>query len=106
GLRVPEAIGDYLILQAVRESGGTSYAVTDEEILADMRELAGAEGLFACPEGAATYSALKALVRDRLVAADERVVLFNTGAGMKYVDLVRPTLPTFEPAHPPEALRA
>ncbi|HEX9245529.1 MAG TPA: threonine synthase [bacterium] len=106
GLRVPEAIGDYLILQAVRESGGTSYAVTDDEILADMRELAGAEGLFACPEGAATYSALKALVRDGLVAADERVVLFNTGAGMKYVDLVRPTLPTFEPAHPPEALRA
>jgi threonine synthase len=104
GLRVPEAIGDYLILQAVRDSGGTSYAVTDEQILADMRELARAEGLFACPEGAATYSALKALVQDGLIRSDERVVLFNTGAGMKYVDLIHPNLPTFEPAHPPAPL--
>ncbi|HLW58487.1 MAG TPA: threonine synthase [bacterium] len=104
GLRVPEAIGDYLILQAVRDSGGTSYAVTDEQILADMQELARAEGLFACPEGAATYSALKALVQDGLIRSDERVVLFNTGAGMKYVDLIHPTLPTFEPAHPPAPL--
>ncbi|HKV46087.1 MAG TPA: threonine synthase [bacterium] len=104
GLRVPEAIGDYLILQAVRDSGGTSYAVTDEQILADMQELARAEGVFACPEGAATYAALKALVRDELIGPDERVVLFNTGAGMKYVDLVHPDLPTFEPAHPPAPL--
>jgi len=104
GLRVPEAIGDYLILEAVRQSGGTSYAVPDEEILADMRELARAEGVFACPEGAATYSALKAMVREGLVARDERVVLFNTGAGLKYVDLIAPELPAFEPAAPPLAL--
>ena len=104
GMRVPEAIGDYLILQAVRESGGTAYAVTDEQILSDMRELAREEGLFACPEGAATYSALKALVRDRLVDAEERVVLFNTGAGIMYVDLLHPALPEFEPASPPAEL--
>lgn len=105
GLRVPSAIGDYLILRAVRESGGTAYTVTDEEIRADMRELAHEEGLFACPEGAATYGALKAMVRDGVVAPHERVVLFNTGAGLKYVDLIHPDLPVFEPAHPPAALR-
>jgi len=104
GLRVPEAIGDYLILQIVRASGGASYAVTDEEILADMRELAQAEGLLACPEGAATYGALKAMVREGKVAPDERVVLFNTGAGLKYVDLIKPALTAFDPAHPPAAL--
>ncbi len=104
GLRVPEAIGDYLILQIVRASGGASYAVTDEEILADMRELARAEGLLACPEGAATYGALKAMVREGQVAPDERVVLFNTGAGLKYVDLMKPALTAFDPAHPPAAL--
>src|SRR5207244_8245775 len=96
GLRVPEAIGDYLILQAVRASGGASYSVTDEEILADMRELAQAEGVFPCPEGAATYGALKAMVKEAQVASDDRVVLFNTGAGLKYVDLIKPTLPTFD----------
>ena len=104
GLRVPEAIGDYLILQAVRASGGASYSVTDEEILADMRELAQAEGVFPCPEGAATYGALKAMVKEAQVAPDDRVVLFNTGAGLKYVDLINPTLPTFDPATPPAAL--
>jgi threonine synthase len=104
GLRVPEAIGDYLILEAVRQSGGTSYAVTDEQILADMRELARTEGLFACPEGAASYSALKTMVQEGKVGRAERVVLFNTGAGLKYVDLIRPALPTFEPADPPLAL--
>ena len=104
GLRVPEAIGDYLILQAVRASGGASYSVTDEEILADMRERAQAEGVFPCPEGAATYGALKAMVREAQVAPDDRVVLFNTGAGLKYVDLINPTLPTFDPATPPAAL--
>ncbi len=104
GLRVPEAIGDYLILSAVRDSGGTAYAVTDGEILADIQELARDEGLFACPEGAATYGALKALVRDGKVAPGERIVLFNTGAGIKYVDLIHPDLPVFEPAHPPAAL--
>lgn len=106
GLRVPAAIGDYLILRAIRDSGGTAYTVTDEEIRADMHELAREEGLFACPEGAATYGALKAMVRDGAIKPDERVVLFNTGAGLKYVELIHPDLPVFEPAHPPAALRS
>jgi threonine synthase len=105
GLRVPAAIGDYLILRAIRESGGTAYTVTDDEVLSDMRELAREEGLFACPEGAATFGALKALVRDGAVSADERIVLFNTGAGLKYIDLIQADLPVFEPADPPPALR-
>ncbi|HLJ60384.1 MAG TPA: threonine synthase [bacterium] len=106
GLRVPVAIGDYLILQAVRDSGGDAYTVTDEEIVADMRELAAADGLFACPEGAATYGALKAMVREQKIQPDERVVLFNTGAGLKYVDLLRPELPIVDAAHPIAAARA
>ncbi len=100
GLRVPLAIGDYLILGAVRESGGDAYTVTDDEILADMRDLATTEGLFACPEGAATYGALKAMVRDGKIGPAERVVLFNTGAGLKYVDLLRPELPIVDADHP------
>ncbi len=104
GLRVPEAIGDYLILEAVRKSGGEAYSVTDAQILADMRELAALEGIFACPEGAAAYGALKAMAKEGRIAPDERVVVFNTGAGIKYADLVRPELPAFEPAHPPAAL--
>ncbi len=70
-----------------------------------MRELACEEGLFACPEGAATYGALKAMVRDGEIASDKRVVLFNTGSGLKYVDLIHADLPVFGPAHPPAALR-
>ncbi len=78
--------------------------MSDEQILADMRELAALEGVFACPEGAAAYGALKAMVAEGRVTADERVVLFNTGAGVKYADLLSPELPAFEPAHPPAAL--
>ncbi len=102
---MPVAIGDYLILGAVRESGGDAYTVTDDEILASMRELAAAEGLFACPEGAATYGALKAMVRDGKIGPAERVVLFNTGAGLKYVDLLRPELPIVDADHPIAAAR-
>jgi len=105
GLRVPLAIGDYLILQAVRDSGGDAYAVTDEQIVADMRELAQADGLFACPEGAATYSALKAMVWEKKIAPDERVVLFNTGAGLKYVDQLKPELPIVDAVHQIAAMR-
>jgi len=65
-----------------------------------MRELAHSDGLFACPEGAATYSALKAMVRERKVAPTDRVVLFNTGAALKYVDLLHPALPIVDAAHP------
>jgi len=86
GLRVPKAIGDFLILDALRESGGTAIAVSDEELLAAVREIGSAEGVFAAPEGAACLPALRKLIERGEVKPDERVVLFNTGAGVKYLE--------------------
>ena len=85
GIRVPSAIGDYLVLQAVRESDGTAVAVTDAEILEAQAELGRLTGIFAAPEGAATYAAVKHLRGNGFLRGDERVVLFNTGMGLKYV---------------------
>src|SRR5262249_37620494 len=86
GLRVPKAIGDFLILDALRASGGTAVAVTDEELISATKEIGAAEGIFCAPEGAACLPALRKLMRDGLVKSDERVVLFNTGSGVKYVE--------------------
>src|SRR6266404_3459621 len=86
GLRVPKAIGDFLILDALRESNGTAGAVTDEELIAGAREMARREGIFAAPEGAACLPALRKLSERGKVKPDERVVLFNTGSGIKYLD--------------------
>ncbi len=86
GLRVPKAIGDFLILDAIRASGGTALAVTDEELIAATHEIGAAEGIFCAPEGAACLPALKKLVERGEVARDERIVLFNTGAGVKYLE--------------------
>lgn len=86
GLRVPKAIGDFLILDAVRASGGTAIAVTDQELIADVREIGAAEGIFAAPEGAACLSALRILIEKGEVTACETVVLFNTGSGIKYLE--------------------
>jgi threonine synthase len=86
GLRVPRAIGDFLILDAIRASGGTAVAVTDEELIAATREIGAAEGVFCAPEGAACLPALKKLVAHGAVNANERVVLFNTGSGVKYIE--------------------
>jgi threonine synthase len=86
GLRVPKAIGDFLILDALRESGGAAVAVTDEELIAATREIGAAEGIFCAPEGAACLPALKKLIEAGEVDKRERVVLFNTGAGVKYVE--------------------
>jgi threonine synthase len=86
GLRVPKAIGDFLILDALRASGGTAIAVTDEELIAATREIGAAEGIFCAPEGAACLPALRKLFAAGWVQADERVVLFNTGSGVKYVE--------------------
>jgi len=85
GLRVPSAFADRLILRALHETNGTAVAVPDEEILAAQRLLAAKEGIFAAPEGAATVAALKKLASSGWVAPNERVVLFNTGSGLKYV---------------------
>jgi threonine synthase len=86
GLRVPKAIGDFLILDAIRASGGTAVAVDDAELIAAVDEIGAAEGLFVAPEGGACLPALRVLLSRGLVSSDERVVLFNTGAGVKYLE--------------------
>jgi threonine synthase len=83
---VPKAVGDFLILDALRESGGTAVAVSDAELLAAVREIGAAEGLFVAPEGAACLPALRRLVERGEVRPEESVVLFNTGAGVKYLE--------------------
>jgi threonine synthase len=86
GLRVPKAIGDFLILDALRASGGTAVSVTDEELIAATREIGAAEGIFCAPEGAACLPALRKLMETGEVRQGERVVLFNTGSGVKYME--------------------
>ncbi|HJQ53570.1 MAG TPA: threonine synthase [Gemmatimonadaceae bacterium] len=86
GLRVPKAIGDFLILDAIRESNGAAIAVTDEELIAGAREIARREGIFAAPEGGACLPALRKLIDRGKIKLGERVVLFNTGSGIKYLD--------------------
>jgi threonine synthase len=86
GLRVPKAIGDFLIIDALRASGGTAIAVTDDELIAATKEIGAAEGIFCAPEGAACLPALKKMMKDGSVKPDERVVLFNTGSGVKYLE--------------------
>ena len=83
GLRVPKALGDFLVLAGVRATQGTAVMSTDEEMLAAGRELASMEGLFAAPEGAATVVAARKLAEERWVKPHDRVVLFNTGCGYK-----------------------
>jgi threonine synthase len=84
GIRVPQGIGDFLILRAVRESAGFATAVSDESIAEAWREVAAVEGVLLCPETAATYAAYKEALTDGRVGADERVVLFNCASGLKY----------------------
>jgi threonine synthase len=87
GLRVPKAIGDFLMLNILRRSGGTAVSVSDAALTAAVQEIGATEGLFAAPEGAACLPALKNLLERGAVSPDERIVLFNTGSGLKYVDL-------------------
>ena len=89
GIRVPVAIGDYLILQALRESYGTAVTVSDNEIQDSLRQITSLEGIFACPEGAATLAGLKKVLADGIVAQDEKIILMNTGTGLKYLDLIQ-----------------
>jgi threonine synthase len=86
GLRVPKAIGDFLILDALRASGGEAVAVDDEELIAAVGEIGSAEGIFAAPEGAACLSALRKLTQQGKINEGETVVIFNTGSGVKYLE--------------------
>ena len=89
GLRVPRAIGDFLILRAVRGSGGTVVTVSDRAMIEAMLEIGRLEGVSASPEGGATLAAVRRLVADRLIRRDHSVVLFNTGGALKYLELVK-----------------
>jgi len=88
GLRVPKAYGDYLILDILKKSGGIALAVTDEEIMDALREWARVEGVFAAPEGAASQAAYRKLRANGFFSEIDQVVLFNTGSGLKYLDVI------------------
>jgi threonine synthase len=97
GINVPKALGDFLVLEAIRETHGCAIAVSDPELLQAQQTLAACEGLFVCPEGAATVAAARKLRENGWISANERVVLLNTGAGLKYPDTVQITPPVLLP---------
>ena len=92
GLRVPSPFADTLILAAIRETGGTAVPVTEEDMLDAMTEMAAAEGVYACPEGAATLAAARQLRRSGEIRATDRVVIYDTGSGLKYPEAWRAAL--------------
>ncbi|MCI0574487.1 MAG: threonine synthase [Myxococcaceae bacterium] len=96
GIRVPKALGDFLVLQAVRETKGTCVAVADADTLWGLTQVSRLEGAFICPEGAALVGAVRSLLKDGWLTPDERVVLLNTGAGIKYPDILKSELPVLE----------
>jgi threonine synthase len=93
GLRVPKAYGDYLILDILNKSGGVAIAVSDEEIIEAVRHWARVEGIFAAPEGAAALAAYRRLRSSGFFGADDSVVLFNTGSGLKYLEVIEKEKP-------------
>lgn len=88
GLRVPKSFADRIILSNIRESNGTAFAVSDEALMQAQKTLAAQEGIFAAPEGAACLAALEELIKQKWVKPDEKIVIFNTGSGLKYLDTV------------------
>jgi len=89
GLRVPVAVADFLMLRAIRDSGGCAVSVSDQELIAATHEMARNTGIFPAPEGGATFAAVRKLLERDDIEADERIVLFNTGSGYKYLELLR-----------------
>ena len=88
GLRVPKAYGDYLILDFVRRSGGTAIAISDEDMLTSLLEWSRDEGIFLCPEGAAATAAYDKLLASGFLKPSDEIVIFNTGTGLKYIDVI------------------
>jgi len=88
GLRVPRAIGDFLVLRAVRESGGAAVAVSDADMVAGMRDMGAFEGISAAPESGAALQALRVLVENGRIQPRDTVVVFNTGGALKYLDVL------------------
>ncbi len=102
GLRVPKAVGDFMILDAVRASNGSAESAPEAELIPLMKRASALEGISLCPESAACLSALKRMVRDGRVQPDERIVVFNTGAAQKYPDLFDPDLRCLAPSQLPD----
>ncbi|MGE5673823.1 MAG: threonine synthase [Mycobacterium leprae] len=96
GIRVPKALGDFMVLEAVRATGGTCVAVPDADTLWGLQEVSRLEGTFICPEGASLVGAARNLLREGWLRPDEQVLLLNTGAGIKYPDIMKPELPVLE----------
>ncbi len=86
GLRVPKALGDFLVLRALRDSGGTAVSVSDEEMMDAALLISGCEGIFAAPEGGACVAAARRLLQSGFLKPSDRIVLFNTGSGLKYLE--------------------
>jgi threonine synthase len=95
GLRVPKAIGDFLVLEAVRESGGTALSISDEEMLDAGVLLAEREGIFAAPEGGACVAAVRTLLNSGFLKSSERIVIYNTGSGLKYLEAYATRFPRY-----------
>jgi threonine synthase len=100
GIRVPKALGDFLVLGAVRATGGTCVAVSDEATMRGLSDVARLEGAFVCPEGAATVAAARLLRERGWLAPDDRVLLLNTGTGLKYPGILEPKLPVLDVGDP------
>ncbi len=96
GIRVPKAIGDFLVMDAIYESDGCAVSVTDEDILGALRTTAAQEGMFICPEGAASVAAVESLVDSEFLSPDDEVLIVNTGSGLKYSSLISVDLPMVE----------
>src|SRR5947209_5735756 len=96
GLRVPAAVGDFMMLDAIRASGGTALAGREDRIAEWMTRVSGAEGVSVCPETAVCFDCLETLVRRGDIRPDERVVVFNTGAAQKYLEALPAELPRLE----------
>jgi threonine synthase len=101
GLRVPKPYADYIILDILKKSSGTAIAVSDQQILDAVQEWAKQEGIFAAPEGAASLAAYKILLEEKFLHPTETVVLFNTGSGLKYIDVIAKSLETSQPKGAP-----
>jgi len=89
GLRVPQAVADFLMLRALRESNGTALSVSDDDMLEEIPRIGRAEGIFFCPEGAACVAALRHLVKQGWIKPSDEVVIFNTATGLKYLDVLQ-----------------
>ena len=97
GITVPKALGDFLVLEAIYKTEGCAIAVTDDELLDASAMLARTEGTFICPEGAANLSAAIKLKKSGWISSDDRVVLLNTGSGLKYPETVTVKAPVLQP---------